>query len=197
MSSQNDIESQVTSPYISNEISKTSNTNLDKVSITISSNNSNENSFLECCGLCCLSTFALALIGSAISYIVFGIIFLVDDYNVAKSCESSSLWAYVLTAIILSVMRSNAKNSSDDNDKSVTICILFFLGLIETGLAIWGGLELWDKSCDDLKESNLWTFGLVTFCIQIICGALFLVIIPLSFLICCICDKKNRTSSVL
>tara|TARA_Y100000991_G_scaffold215698_1_gene207548 strand:+ start:4472 stop:5062 length:591 start_codon:yes stop_codon:yes gene_type:complete len=191
MSDKIDIESQVKTPPISYVNTNPNNNKLDKVSITVSSNDSNNNTLLECCGICCISTFALALLGCAISYIVFGIIFLVNDYNVAKSCNSSGLWAYVLTAIILSVMRSNAKTSSDDNNKSNTICVLFCLGLIETGLAIWGGLELWNNSCEDLKESNLWTFGLVTFCLQVICGALFLVIIPLSFLICCIFDKKN------
>ena len=191
MSSQNDIESQVTTSSYSNVSTKLDNNNLDKVSITINSSESNKDDCLECCGLCCISTFALALIGGAISYIVFGIIFLVEDYDVAKSCDSSGLWAYVLTAVILSVMRGNAKSSSDDKDKSNTICIMLCLGLLETGLAIWGGLELWGKSCDDLKDSNLWTFGLVTFCLQVICASIFLIIMPLSFLAFCLCDQKK------
>ena len=183
MSLPNDIENQINVRTYSHIGTNGKNTE-------INNSDSNKKECLECCGICCLSISSLALIGCVFSYVVFGIIFLVKDYDVAKSCNIS-LWAYVLTAIVLSVMRSKAKSSSDEKDKLSTICNMFCLGLIETGLAIWGGLELWDKSCDDLKESGLWTFGLVTFCLQVICASLFLVIAPLSFLICCLCNKEK------
>ena len=147
--------------------------------------------FLICCG--CIS--ALALVAGAIAYIVFGIMFLVQDYDVAHDCGGSSLWAYVLTALILAWSRGSAKNAQDDNNQ-VNFCVLICLGLIEGGLAIWGGIELFGNSCDDLSESNLWTFGLVTFILQTFVASICLVIIPL-LVVCCecccsYCEKKEH-----
>lgn len=145
--------------------------------------------------MCCGCLLILGLFAGAISYIVFGIMYLVQDYDIAHDCKDSSLWAYVLVAIILSLSRGNAKNAvaEDDDIASVqsTICTCVCLGLIESGLAIWGGIELWDKSCDDLSDSNLWTFGLVTFILQAFCGTLFLVIMPM--IACCITCKNTDT----
>ena len=151
-----------------------------------------DNSICECCGVCFLLLLGLGIIGGAIAYIVFGIMYLVQDYDIANSCEGSSLWAYVLTAIILSISRSGAKNSNDE-DLGIggKICLLVCLGLIECGLAIWGGMELWVNSCDDLRDSNLWKFGLATFILQVICASAFLVIMPLTFT-CLICVENNK-----
>lgn len=140
-------------------------------------------------GVCTIGVLLLGLIAGAIAYLVFGIMFLVQDYDLAKSCNGSNLWAYVLTAIILAFTRSAAKRDNDNDEQGLVICTLICLGLLEAGLAIWGGVELWVKSCDDLQESNLWTFGLVTFCLQTICASIFLVIIPLVFLFLTLCKK--------
>ena len=42
--------------------------------------------------------------------------------------------------------------------------------MIELGLAIWGGIELFENApnCDALYNSNLWKFGLVVFILQIL-----------------------------
>lgn len=148
------------------------------------------NGCLECCGICGLMLFGLAIIAGAIAYLVFGIMYLVQDYDVAHNCGGSSLWAYVLTAIILAWSRSGAKNvsTSDEGDLGTALCTLVCLGLLEAGLAIWGGLELWDKSCDDLRDSNLWKFGLATFCLQSFCAFVFLVMMPL-VIGCMMCKK--------
>lgn len=129
-------------------------------------------------GICGILLFILALVAGAIAYIVFGIMYLVQDYDIAHDCKESNLWAYVLTAIILAWIRSGAKNTSSGSDSGITFCMLVCLGIIEAGLAIWGGIELWQNSCDDLRESNLWKFGLATFCLQTICAGLFLIVIP-------------------
>ena len=144
-----------------------------------------------CTALCCGCFGILVVIGCAISYIVFGIMFLVQDYNVAHECENSSLWAYVLTAIILSVSRSGAKNTKDDQD-NLNICVLVCLGLIELGLAIWGGVELWIKSCDSLTDTNIWKFALATFILQTFVASLLLVFIPLTFCIFAICNGNSN-----
>ena len=64
------------------------------------------------------------------------------------------------------------------------------MGLIECGLAIWGGIELWEKSCSDLSDTNLWKIGLVTFVLQVIFATVFLVIMPI--IMCCIALKDSK-----
>jgi hypothetical protein len=126
---------------------------------------------------------------------VFAIKFLVDNYDDAKDCNLD-LWIYVLVSIILAFTRSGSIKSSDDknnNEESPFICVLICIGLIEVGLASWGGVELWEKSCVDLKETNLWTIGLVTFIIQVSSAGICLVVAPI--VLCCLA-KKSDTNQV-
>ena len=102
----------------------------------------------------------------------------------------SILWAYVLTALILSLLRSGSKNAQDDN--GLNFCVLVCLGLIELGLAIWGGVELWVKSCDSLVDTNIWKFALATFILQSFVAALLLVIIALVFLLLAVCKRTKQ-----
>ena len=185
MSYQNDIESQVKKEVtFDNVLIEKKSDNYSKYT------EDNNTECVEVSTCCCYGISMIALFGSYIAYLVFGIIFLVKDYHVANSCEGSSLWAYVLVAIILSASPAKAKQNKEGEEFHVILCTLFCVGLIEAGLAIWGGIELWNKSCDDLSDSNLWKFGLVTFCMQAFFAGLFLVIIPLLFLTCAICDRK-------
>ena len=46
-------------------------------------------------------------------------------------------------------------------------------------LSIWGGIELWQQSCDKLSNSNLWKFSLVAFILQCICTAICVLVPPL------------------
>ena len=85
-----------------------------------SNNKANKEDCTACTVLCCGCIGVLAIIGCAVSYIVFGIMFLVQDYTIAHECENSALWAYVLTAIILSLSRSGAKNTKDDQNRVMT-----------------------------------------------------------------------------
>ena len=67
---------------------------------------------------CCITlTTSLLVIGLAvgyIAYIVYGIIFLVNDYNTSYDCAGSSLWAYVLTAVIMAFLRLNSAKSANE-----------------------------------------------------------------------------------
>ena len=125
---------------------------------------------------------------------VFGIIFLIEDYKTIKDCKSSSLWIYVLIATIFSFigLTSNKKKSEEDQDTTNQICTLLCMGLIEGSFAIWGGIELWQKSCDEVKQTDIWTFALVTFYLQVIFAGIFIILMPCSFLICSICDNTSN-----
>jgi hypothetical protein len=155
----------------------------------------NDNDCLTCIRIGCGCITALGITAGIIAYFVFGIMYLVQDYNISHDCTGSSLWAYVLTAIILALLRSYTKKTIDeDEDNKTKICSLVCLIFIEMGLAIWGGIELWDKSCDNLVNTNIWKFGLATFYIQIFTASLFLIII-LTLFTCFILnntDNNNR-----
>ena len=153
---------------------------------TVNNNTEKPNKICEWCMIIISVIICLGIIGAAFAYIILAIIYLVQDYDIANECKGSSLWAYVLTAVIFGFFRSNAKPKEKDNNT----CVLIFLGLIECGLAIWGGIELWEKSCSDLSDTNLWEIGLVTFVLQVICATVFLVIIPI--IMCCIAIKDSK-----
>lgn len=144
------------------------------------------------CG-CCLCLSIIVLAAGCISYVVFGIIFLVDDYDITHECDNSSLWAYVLVAVIMSLCRLNAKNKnedSSDNDLFKTLCSLVCIGLIDLGLGIWGGFELWVKPCNNLYDTQIWKFGLATFIMQITFAVCFSIVVPVG--ICCkLINKKE------
>jgi len=123
------------------------------------------------CSICLFGSLFIILISAVISYIVFGILFLVQDYSIWRDCEGSNLWPYVLVSINLCLLRTNYKEN-----KEINSIRLVFLLLIELGLGIWGCIELSDKceSCLTLKNSNLWRFGLATCILQF---SIFIVIV--------------------
>ena len=158
---------------------------------TLNNNTEKTNKICEWCMIILLAISVIGIIGAALAYVILAIMYLVQDYDIAHECKDSSLWAYVLTAIILALFRGSVKpnDKEKDNNMGVFIC----LGLIECGLAIWGGIELWEKSCSDLTDTNLWEIGLVTFVLQVICATIFLVIIPI--IMCCIALKDSKQSN--
>lgn len=150
--------------------------------------NSNSNSN-ECKDILCalfLLILCLGLIGGCICYYVFGIMYLVEDYDEAKDCKKSNLWAYVLVNLILSLKISQLK-SKDDTDNSYTV--LIFNCIIDAGMSIWGGIELFNNTCSDLEDTNLFTFALTIFIIQVIISAAVLIVLPLFTCLITIFDK--------
>ena len=139
------------------------------------------------CASVLISCSALVLILSLTMYYVYGIYYLVTGYKICKECSKSDLWSYVLTSLILGIFRNNVKyldkdnNNNNNNNNDATpppICILLCIGLLETGLAVWGGMELWVKSCNNLVDTNIWKFALATFCIHTTCASLVLIFVP-------------------
>ena len=142
--------------------------------------------------LCCICLYIFAiliLLGAALSYCIFGIIFLIQDYNVSNECKGSSLWEYVLVSLILSTSYLNYKNDGQENGVDKQVVLLVLLGIINLAISIWGGLELFYKSCDDLNDSNLWIFGVVPFGLQLL--NVFICIIVFPIIVCCLIFKEN------
>ena len=148
--------------------------------------------------LCIILSTALCgviLVVSFICYIVFSILYLVQDYNLWNNCESNSyLWPYVLVAIILSLNKSNIKNSGDQEQLGSIIAGF----ILEFGLMCWGGVELFNKldNCQDLRDSNLWKVGLATFVLQlIVCVILLCIPIIIYFTISSV--NKNAINTTI
>jgi len=145
---------------------------------------------------CCLFLLFISLILGLFLYLILGIIYLVQDYHIVQTCSESNLWAYVLVAIILSFLRlTPIQHKTDDNKKIYnqifqTMC----LGFIEIGLAIWGGIELWNKSCDSLINTHIWYFGLVTFLLQSLAGSIYGLVVP--FFLCITLEKDDEIEEV-
>lgn len=111
--------------------------------------------FLHCCGWCCLSVI---LIGAIFSYYLFGIMYLIKDYNL----ECGHLWEYCLTSLICSLTMIGVYNKIDDGD-ILGLCVLGISSMMDIGLTIWGGFEL-QNQCHQYK---LYYFGIFSMIIQI------------------------------
>jgi hypothetical protein len=151
--------------------------------------------WVSCIGLILATAVILCLTGGYIAYIVYGITFLVEDYGIRRQCADSSLWEYVLLGVILAFTRiRNVKSAKEayENEGSLlatVVCTVF----IEGGLAIWGSIELYQNSCPELKDTSLWTFGQVTFGLQVTCVAISFVL-PCS-VICLACVENYKGAS--
>lgn len=141
-----------------------------------------------------LLILSIALIGAAICYVVFGIIFLVKDYKIAEECKGSSLWEYALVTVINGVLALLNQTLRKDLEEHLELYYILSV-LFNTGLGIWGGIELFSKSCDNLEKSELWTFGLVAFISQIFVVVLLspYCIFVLIFKICCDAPEAENT----
>lgn len=136
--------------------------------------------------LCCLGILFIGLLLSVVGYVVFSIIFLIQDYNISNECKGSNLWEYVLVSTILMF-----PNVSVKSDKYSTLAIIaVIIGVLNLCMSIWGGIELWDYSCHDLAETNLWKIGLATFILQVSIASLCIMIPPA--LLCYFYIKEDR-----
>lgn len=118
---------------------------------------------------CLYTVLAILLFFCEISYLIFGIIYLIEFYDISNECTESNLWVYVLVSLILSTFSLKIKSDSEDKKTTALICSVFLMALINVSMTIWGGLELmtYSKSCNQLFESNLWKVGLASFIVQL------------------------------
>ena len=129
------------------------------------------------------------LIGSSIAtYLISGVVFLVKDYNIWTDCDESNLWPFVLVSLIFTINKLNLLNyiqmceNIDNKNNNNTIGLLISIVLVEIGLCIWGGFELFDK-CEgcELEHTNLWYHGVVTFSIQLFITIIWVLILSVLF----------------
>ena len=149
------------------------------------------------CHLCCICGYIFAiliLLAGALSYYIFGIIFLIQDYNVSNECKDSCLWEYVLVSLILSTTYINYKND-EENGIDKHIILLIILGIFNLVISIWGGIELFYRSCDDLNDSNLWIFGVISFGLQLL--SVFICVFVFPMLVCFLVFRENNKNDYI
>lgn len=126
-----------------------------------------------CLIFCCLCPLALGLIGAVIAYIVFGIIFLVDDYDVCVDDPSqpSQLWIFSLVALIMTFTSACVASElryvvggTDVPRRLVAAMIVELLILIYGTIIIYAPGYV----CDDLKQTGLYIWALVTFWFKVV-----------------------------
>jgi hypothetical protein len=148
-------------------------------------------SYLNCLLYFILTLIYCSILIAILCYFIFGIVFLIKDYNIWKNCNGSGLWPYVLLSLVLIINKLNFTNIKNikDNDTSLYILLGIF---IELSLILWGSIEIFGKStnCEDLYYSNLWTYSVVVFSIQII----FTIIMLLLSIIYIHCINKKISS---
>ena len=156
----------------------------------------NKSEHNACCVHLFVLTLILGLLGAVISYFVFAIISLVENYNISKDCKGSNLWEYVLATIILN---SNVFSIQFTSDKNIdlSVCVLGFIAITELGLAIWGGNEIFKYSCNNLNNTLLWKIALASFIKQIFFAFILVVVAPVCLIAysCNDCFKNSNSLS--
>ena len=150
---------------------------------SVSQDNESHNELLK---ICCLGILFIGLLVSVVVYLVFSIVFLIEDYNISNECKGSNLWEYVLVSTILMFPSASVKT-----DKyNILAIIVVIIGVLNLCMSIWGGIELWDYSCHDLAETNLWKIGLASFILQVSIASLCIMVPPI--LLCYFYTKEDR-----
>jgi hypothetical protein len=138
-------------------------------------NENENNSNNTICSIACSTFSSVILLVSSIAYLIFAIVFLIQDYDIANDCNKSNLWIYVLVSIILSFTNVNIKLSEDDSQmKWYTLIVAIFI--INVSMSLWGSIELWVNNCDNLESTGLWKIGIVSFVLQLFVSCVCLII---------------------
>ena len=141
--------------------------------------------------LCCQATTTLSMVTAYTVYVIYGIDFLVKYYYINVECPNSYLWSYILVSLLLTPIYPNITQIR--NMKTPNLVNYFFcLFLTNACLTIWGGSELFNKSCKPIVSSDLWLYGYVTFFIQTTMLSIIGVLCICTFLIAACNNHKYK-----
>ena len=62
-------------------------------------------------------------------------------------------------------------------------------------ISIWGGIELFYRSCDDLNDSNLWIIGVISFSLQLL--SVFICVFVFPMFICFLVFRENNKNDYI
>lgn len=159
-------------------------------------NKSEDKSCLESCKFVTFCLFylgivgiVLGLVGAIVSYLVFGIKFLIKDYPTSEDCNSD-VGDFVLVSLILSfILGGGQVNNNKGDDPGVKLCVNIFLSFFWLGWGIWGFVITQEDDCEDLDNTNLVRYSHVISIYFMTMGSLIIIICLLFTLV--IACKKN------
>ena len=114
-----------------------------------------------------------------LSYLITGIIFLVNEYHITNECHSL-MWTYVLIAVCVTVFQI-IYNIHKSNKHALIITFIF--GGFYLGLGLWGKSIFENVSCTALLNSKLYTWTNISFIFNLIIGPILLTVF---LIVCCI-----------
>ena len=127
-----------------------------------------------------ITLIILILSIGCIIYTISGLIIIINDYDYSKNCDNSNLGIYsIISLVILFKNFINIKYDKSNNNDYNFILILIIQFVVDFGMSIWGGLELFNipTKCYELENSHLKIWALVTFSLQILSSAIILIIL--------------------
>lgn len=156
----------------------------------------------ECCIITSGILFMFLMIAGSLSYIVVGIIYLIEDHDIWKDCkQESALWPYALVSLIFFFNKSTIANldSGDSSDNGKGLSKIFVSYVFELCLAVWGSVELFKKSdrCPGMVNSNLWKFSLATFILQTLYSVTILILFIVIFIISRKQDNREKSKETI
>lgn len=168
--------------------------------------------------ICCGCNIALSLIGASIAYVVFGIIFLIQDRGKGGECADAHqvklIYTYCYMSMIVrsfvSLYFSQRRNALDEVENDLlessaaqesiqkrkltnsVVELIYWLSVSLT-FAIYGSIVLFNpRPCHDFKKLGLYQWALVTFYLDTAVLGLICIIYPIIiFLVVRAAEEKD------
>ena len=142
------------------------------------SDRENNNYIENCLVFCeCLKiAIYIIILTYVFAYYIIEVVFLIKYWSIDHQCHSSHIWEYNLISLIFGLCRFIVIRIQKYELHISFPTIL--IGCIELSIAIWGGVELFIRSCDKMYGSALWILSLINFCAQLFTAVMILIILP-------------------
>ena len=130
------------------------------------------------CTMCCVLPFVLGIVGAAIAYYVFGIIFLVDDRYVCS--DMSPLWIFSLVAILSPalypltlIVASELRQCVGMSDALRYLVVSAFVNAF---VFVYGAVIIYSDGyvCSNMKNTGLYTWAQVAMYFNLVAMAVLL-----------------------
>lgn len=102
-----------------------------------------------------------------IIYYILGIYYLSTYFNTHWNCPSTSIWMYILTSLIISILIQTIKYLTRKKSTNNKFGIYCAATVINLWLSIWGGLMI-SNICKILYHTRFMNFAISTFILQCI-----------------------------
>ena len=152
----------------------------------------NDSDSKTACGVCCGCVGITSIIGATLAWFILSCIALnkFNDTDVHAVCPNSSLWAALLTWVIIVGVSlfggGSAAKKKDSNDNCVRICGAVMALSVWAGLNAWLGVELFHGCVQtNLTHTNLYKMSYIWFiAVWCVIGLLLLVAIGFGCTVC-------------